>query len=302
MTKVVTPVTEVPIQTALTAWITHQRILLTFAFATMDIMKKIKDACNVTHGVALVVKEPVMTALTAGITHQRIVKAFAFATMNTLVTLAIVSQLEMIVIRVALSVNFRLRAVVAKTVTRAQRYRKMDCVHAQRTGMVQTQEIAVGVTDPVEHAVQEDRVAVTHVSIILRSLMGLVYVILTISESVKATIEKSVMYHVPSAMNTHQQTVPVATPVQNGTMMDHVNAQAVILENLMTASSAMKSVLRVFKHRTTVHHVAEVPIGLMQDRTEIVSVAMGIPVLLQTVFKYVILHAQPATELQSLTV
>ena len=63
----------------------------------------------------------------------------------------------------------------------------------------------------------------------------------------------------------------------------------------------IQSVIRANLHRTTVHREAKVPNWLM-DRMEIVSVAMGIPVLLQTVFKYAILHAQPATELQSLTV
>ena len=69
----------------------------------------------------------------------------------------------------------------------------------------------------------------------------------------------------------------------------------------MSASSVMKNVRRVNQHRTTVHHVVKVPNWLM-DKTEIVSVAMGILVLLQTVWKDVILHVQPAVERHRMTV
>ena len=68
----------------------------------------------------------------------------------------------------------------------------------------------------------------------------------------------------------------------------------------MSASSVMKNVRRVNQHRTTVHHVAKVPNWLM-DRPEIVSVAMGLLVLLQTVWVDVIPHVQPATERHRMT-
>ena len=69
----------------------------------------------------------------------------------------------------------------------------------------------------------------------------------------------------------------------------------------MSVSSVMRSVIRVNLHQTIVHHVVKVPNWLM-DRTEIVSVAMGILALLQTVWKDVILHVQPAAERHKMTV
>ena len=62
----------------------------------------------------------------------------------------------------------------------------------------------------------------------------------------------------------------------------------------------IQSVIRANLHRTTVHRVAKVPNWLM-DRMEIVSVAMGILVLLQTVWEDVIPHVQPATERHRMT-
>ena len=59
-----------------------------------------KIAIHVTQIVAPVVEVPTQTALTAERTHQRTLLDFEFATMDTLVTLAIVIQLE-IVIRLA---------------------------------------------------------------------------------------------------------------------------------------------------------------------------------------------------------
>ena len=82
--------------------------------------------------------------------------------------------------------------MVAWNVGREQSYREVEIqerVHAHwKDGMVPTQQVAVSVITPVEHAVQVDRVAVTHVSIMLRQLMGLVNVILTTSPMVEWTI------------------------------------------------------------------------------------------------------------------
>ena len=82
--------------------------------------------------------------------------------------------------------------MVAWNVGREQSYREVEIqerVHAHwKDGMVPTQQVAVSVITPVEHAVQVDRVAVTHVSIMLRQLMGLVYVILITSLMAGRTI------------------------------------------------------------------------------------------------------------------
>ena len=67
----------------------------------------------------------------------------------------------------------------ALIVGREQSYKAIARVHAHwKDGMAPTQQVAVSAIAPVEHAVQVDRVAVTHVSIMLRQLTGLVYVIL----------------------------------------------------------------------------------------------------------------------------
>ena len=82
-----------------------------------------------------------------------------------------------------------IQQIFASIVGREQSYREIARVHAHwKDGMVPTQQVAVSVITPVEHAVQVDRVAVTHVSIMLHQLMGLVNVILTTSPIVELTI------------------------------------------------------------------------------------------------------------------
>ena len=118
-----------------------------------------------------------------------------------------------------------IQQMFASIVGREQSYREIARVHAHwKDGMVPTQQVAVSVITPVEHAVQVDRVAVTHVSIILRQLTGLVYVMLITSPMVGWTIVSSVTYHVQSVTETHQQTARAVTQVLKLTAKDDVNA------------------------------------------------------------------------------